>query len=297
MYIYIQLVNICSILTIGHVTHSHMFYDSFVRVPWLVHTCAMTCSHVTLLVDVFCILTTGDTTHGYVCHNLCICVPWPFHLCAMTSSYVCHDVFMCVPWRFHMCAMTCAHVCHGLFICVPELIHGCAMTHFYVCHDLCIFIMTYSYVTLPVDIRCILTYSYVRHEWFKRATWPIQVCTMTCSYVAITCSYVPWLMHAYVCHYWYACHVSFVRAPWLIHTCVMTHPYMPWLISMRLCPPASPAFLLRWHDFFLCVPWLINMSPRLLHTCHHSFLCDTACWHPMHSDYRWHDFIVWGGYY
>jgi len=58
-------------------TPSHVCYDSFTCVPWLLHMCAM--------------------TYLRVCHDSFTCVPWLLHMCAMTPSHGCHDSFTCVP--------------------------------------------------------------------------------------------------------------------------------------------------------------------------------------------------------
>jgi len=88
-------------------TLSQKIQRANVCVPWLIHMCAMTYSHV-----------CHDMAHSYVCHALYdsfICVPWLIHMCAMTHSYVCHDSFICVPCvilLILMCAMTQSRVWH-----------------------------------------------------------------------------------------------------------------------------------------------------------------------------------------
>ena len=67
-------------------THSYMCHDSFIHVPWLIHTYAMT--H----------FNTCAMTHSYMCHDSFIHVPWLIHTCAMTHSYMCHDSFIYVTW-------------------------------------------------------------------------------------------------------------------------------------------------------------------------------------------------------
>jgi len=98
-----------------HDCYCLLCHDSFTCVPWLIHMCAM--------------------THSHVCHDSFTCVPWLIHMCAMTHSHVCHASFTCVPCLIHMCAMTYSHVCHDSFTYVPWLIHVCAMPHSHVCHD------------------------------------------------------------------------------------------------------------------------------------------------------------------
>jgi len=105
------LVDVCD------VTHPYVCHDSFIRVPWLIHTCAMTYSRWELIFDDAC---PADIK------NSCFFGAWFSvmrigFMCAMTHSYVCHDPFICVPWLIHMCAWL-IHMC-------AWLIHTFAMTH------------------------------------------------------------------------------------------------------------------------------------------------------------------------
>jgi len=61
-----------------HVTHSYVWQNSHMCVPYLIHVRAM--------------------THSFV--------PWLINMCAMTHSHVCHNSFMCVTWLIHMCAIS-----------------------------------------------------------------------------------------------------------------------------------------------------------------------------------------------
>jgi len=86
-------------------------------VPWLIHMCAM--------------------THSHVCHDSFTCVPWLMwrihrwqtHFSSAYLSAPCknvwYDSFTSVPWLIHMCAMTHSHVCHDSFTCVPWLMCVC----------------------------------------------------------------------------------------------------------------------------------------------------------------------------
>jgi len=77
-----------------------VWHDSFSRVTWLIHMCAM--------------------THSYVWHDSFICVTWPIHMCDMTHSYVWHDWFVCV--------RTLAYVTG--FIHTWHISFACDLTHF-----------------------------------------------------------------------------------------------------------------------------------------------------------------------
>jgi len=132
-------------------THSCVWHDSFVCVPWLIHTCRH---------DSF---TRVDMTHAYVRHDSCIRATWLIYICRQDSfifvpSPLCHprttsnthsntlsqrDGFpVCRPqcvhhgipslaWKklgvFIRVDMTHSRVRHGSFICVTRLMHVCAI--------------------------------------------------------------------------------------------------------------------------------------------------------------------------
>ena len=81
--------------------------------------------------------------------------------------------------------------------------------------------------TWPIQM-CDTTHSYVGHESFIHATWLIDECDMNHSYVRhdlFTC--VTWLIH--VCdmtHLVVWGHESFIRAAWLIYMCDVTYLYV-----------------------------------------------------------------------
>jgi len=83
-------------------------------VTWLIHVCAMICSHVWHDSFIRCYLT---------------CVTWLIHMC--------DDAFTCVPWLIHTILIECAW--HDSFICVLQHVHMCAMTHPYDSHWMCAF--------------------------------------------------------------------------------------------------------------------------------------------------------------
>ena len=99
-------------------THSYVWYDSFICVTWLIHTCHM--AHI-------CV-----TANGW---QQCTYVTWLIYMCDTTHSYVWHDSFIRVTWLIHTCDMTHSYVWHDSFIRVTWLIHTCDMTHSYVWHD------------------------------------------------------------------------------------------------------------------------------------------------------------------
>jgi len=75
-----ELVNMCEI------THTYVWHDSFICVPWLgnslkwlIHTST---PRVTWLIHMC------DMTHSYVWHDSSICVTWLIHTPDMTHSYV-----------------------------------------------------------------------------------------------------------------------------------------------------------------------------------------------------------------
>ena len=77
-------------------TRSHVWYDTFICVTWLMHMCDVTRLHVwhdssiceTRLMLYGELLMMRDMTHSYVWHDSFICVIWLIHMCDMTHSYV-----------------------------------------------------------------------------------------------------------------------------------------------------------------------------------------------------------------
>ena len=185
-------------LTHPYVCHDSFkcVFDSFIRVQWLVHVCAMTRScEVEFL-------------------------PWLIHMCAMTHSYVCHDSFMYVPWLIHMCAMTCScevefarqQCCHSCF--EVFLFQLCDMTHSCVRH-------ARACVTWLEYIGNI-THLHVRHDSFICVTWLIHMCNIhhLYAFVCVKWTYLwhdpsTWLLH--LCDMTHSCvRHAFVCVTWLI---------------------------------------------------------------------------------
>ena len=97
-------LGVACFISMCDMTHSNVWYDSFICVTWLIHMCAM--------------------THSYVCHDLFICVKWnrvnKSHvrkslIRPMAHTFVWHDSFLCVTCLISMCAMTYLYVCHKSF--------------------------------------------------------------------------------------------------------------------------------------------------------------------------------------
>ena len=141
-------------------THSYVCHDSFIRVPWLIHTmwtlvihgsfihkawlihvCDMTHSYVWqpfVLIrraptihdspETWLILLC-DLTRSYVWHDPSIHVTWPNHTFDLTHPYMWQHSFMYLPWLIHVCAMTHSCMCHDSFIHMTWLIHICEMNH------------------------------------------------------------------------------------------------------------------------------------------------------------------------
>jgi len=200
--------------TLQHTAHcnTYVWHDSSIRMIWLV---------------------------WYVWHDSLIRVMLPIDMCYMIhDSYiriiwlvwcVWRDSLVCVILPIDMCYMT-----HDSYICVPWLIrtcdtaqsHMCTMNQWYVnlvkesCH-------TYGWVMSHIWMSHVthMDESQQTYESVTCATWLIQMCSMTCSYVYVTYSYVR--------------HDSFVSTTWLIHMCDMTHSCVR-------------------HDSCICVTWLIR---------------------------------------
>jgi len=107
-------------------THSHVYHDSFVPVPWLTYNGLRYYAEAPALFPFYCAMN-----YSYVCHDSFICVhdslirtSWVRSCTRSLCLLLCHVAIMCVLGLIHMCAM----------ICVPWLM--CGMTHSCVCHDI-----------------------------------------------------------------------------------------------------------------------------------------------------------------
>ena len=106
----------------------HMWHDSFVCAPWLIHMCVI--------------------NHSYVCHDSFTCVTWLMHTR--------HD-------SYAPCVVCCICLC-TLFACVMThwyvtwLIRMCAMTHSYVCRDS----LTHTHRAWSAAFACVPLWSSVK---------------------------------------------------------------------------------------------------------------------------------------
>ena len=168
-------------------------------VTWLVHTCDMIRSFVTIFdrikgvsEDVGCCDThsrltwpghTSDTKCSYVWYDslarqvyqgkkkllrytlLCMCVIWLVHECDMTRSYVWHWLLhVCDTYTrlVHVCDMTRLYVWHDPFTCVIWLVYRCDMIRSYACHD------SFICVTWLTHTRIITrSYSQFQMRWHR----------------------------------------------------------------------------------------------------------------------------------
>ena len=167
-------------------THSCVFDDLFICVPWLIR------------------MERGMWTRERPCRFLC--VTWLLHVCAMTYSYVCHDSFICVPY---VCAL---HFCvHDSMIRFELLILTCDMTHSFIC----VLWLIHSYVCLMCVhyISVCVTQWYVSNHSFICMTWLIHSYVCHDSFICVP----------YVCALHFCVHDSMIRFESLIHMCDMTH--------------------------------------------------------------------------
>ena len=115
-----------------YMTHSQVWLDSSICLPWFSHVCDMTHSYVWLdtLYDAFMRVTwlihMLATIHSHVQHYPFICAIWrivrrirkrEYVNCDSTHPYVRHDSSTCATWLIHMCNMTHSHVQHDSFTC------------------------------------------------------------------------------------------------------------------------------------------------------------------------------------
>jgi len=128
-----------------------MCHDSFTYVPWLIHICAM--------------------THSHMCHDSFTYVPWLIHMC--NDSFISAMTPLCVPWLIHICAMTnpCAwlvHVCHDLFMYTTIDSHAWLI---HMCHDSFMYAVTNPCVH-RIHMCLHMWFVRVHHDYIKRMTHP-----------------------------------------------------------------------------------------------------------------------------
>jgi len=229
------LVGMCAM------THSYLWHDSLMCVPWLEANSSPFRMPVMSQTRIRCAMTHAYLWHvtntNESCHTFAnasfVCVRWLGDTCAMTHAYVWHDSLICGlrfpdshEGRIRIYDMTRGHVCHDSYMSVTCLVDTCAMTHSLVTWLFDVCAMTQANgtplrmrVSSPIRMRCAMTHAYLWHD-------------------PLTC--VPWRIDSFVC------------VPWLIRMCAMTHSYVG-------------------HDSLICLPWLIRMCDMTrLHVCHDS---------------------------
>jgi len=136
-------------------------YACHVRVPLIVHVCAMTHSYILLFLayawhDVLIYVLQGGEDPQDALSLLVIFRKRALQLVALLWKMTCnlkfpmsllHPVWLirlcdtthsCVPWLIRTCTMTHSYMWHDSFVCVPESIRLCAMTHCSVWRDSCL---------------------------------------------------------------------------------------------------------------------------------------------------------------
>ena len=177
-HLYVCRDSLAGYTSLSETNNSCVWQDSFVRVPWLIRTCAVACSqathrwarpttHVPILYSsnptastspptLFTSRTRNSTSSANrALTTTQVCVPWLMRMCAMMHAYVCH---ICVPWRICMCAMihlpTCLYFLPHELGTTPRAQIVCWWQDRYVCRDACVcvpwlictFAMTHLYV-------------------------------------------------------------------------------------------------------------------------------------------------------
>jgi hypothetical protein len=121
----------------GECVFLHMYHVSFLCVPCLIPTWAMTLS--------------------YVCHDSFLCVTWIICMCTMTHIYVYHD-----SWIISVVLETWPSSKNKKSICMPGLIFVCvphhSMTHIYVYNDSHLWVWRISYVCHDshLSVECVM---------------------------------------------------------------------------------------------------------------------------------------------
>jgi len=234
------------------VTALHVWRDSYICVPWLIHMCDVT--HFYVLHDSFTFLTRANVFTLISLHKALRSVTWLIYTCGMIHSYVWHDLFLRETWLIHMCDMTHLYVWHDFSICVTSKLGNLhlnsaalgpevrVMTHLRVWHDsfMCDFFFCETWL-IPMcdmtDYMCDMTFPYVCRV-------NCGICTLIALHRASR--FVTWF-------YVHMSHALFICVTWCIHMCDMTH------LHLR-------------QDSCICATWLIHM-------------CDMTRWHVWHASF------------
>ena len=120
-------------------THSYVWYDSFIRGTWLIYTCDMT--HLHVWHDSFKPALVGSPELVKAC-------------CFKYRKYVWHDLFIRVTWLMHTCDMANSCGWHQSCIRAKRMIQTCILRES----------LTRRKQVVPKKIRfntCIYTYNYM----------------------------------------------------------------------------------------------------------------------------------------
>jgi len=150
-----------------------VWHDSFIRVTWLIHMCAMT--HPYMWHGIFTCVTRiihkCDMTQPYMWHDTFIRVTWIIHKCDKTHPYMWHDTFRRVTRIIHKCDTNQPHMWRDIFICVTRFIHTCAWVSYFLCEVTHMNESFMSHIWMPL-----LTHSCHRYEWGISVTWMRHTC-------------------------------------------------------------------------------------------------------------------------
>jgi len=156
-------------------THSDMYHDSFLHVPWLVLTCEW-------------LIQTCTMTHSHMCHDRSYM--W------MTHSDMYHDSFLNVPWLIRTCATTHAYVRHDSFtacahtyphVWIPRVTrhtYGWVMAHVTHMNESCYTAHVWlSHVTCHTYGWVMLHVTRMNESWHMSRTWMSHVTHHTYEWV------------------------------------------------------------------------------------------------------------------
>jgi len=259
-----------------HPTHSYVWLDPFLCLPWLIHIW-----HDSGNIN----MAQLHMTHSYVWHDSFM---WP-----MTHSHVCHD-----SCRTHTTPIT--STLHGY----ARLIRMCGMTHSYMWRDS--FISDTTHSTLRTDIE---TCKHMCDTTHSCDSWLIHMSTMTHSeltrlhehqlctgkYDVLAC--VAWLIHiwTWLIHIWldsqninlalvnmthlYLWHNPCTRVTWLVCMSAINHSHV-WHASKNIIL-AQVDIRKRQQHTWIAIPCIHtytctnikNNTYTYMHTYIHTYIC------------------------